>query len=166
MAKIDPEAMRAKRGQAMLESVVALIFVTFVMMLSFTLLEMLHARILLDHAAARAARCAAVGLNSFMCEKSALAAMIPVAGRRTWPADEAGDELSRIPIFLASENGARARAVLDYEWWPSTDVDVARHTDLSPHIDARVVMRTDEFSMDGKAAIEAHFPLYMEGLEE
>lgn len=122
------------------------------------------ARIVLDHASARAARARSVGLNEFMCLKSARAAMIPVAGRRLWPLDDddySGSEISRVPLYLSSRTPAEARGILDYEYWPSTDIKISTRHSLAPYAEAELVMNTDEFVMEGSAKIEAHYPLYM-----
>ena len=76
----------ARDGQAMLETVLAVFFITLVFLAVFQVAHMVTTKILLDHAAARAARARAVGFNEWMCLKSARVAMIPVAGPRTWPA--------------------------------------------------------------------------------
>lgn len=140
----------------MIETVLALIFLTLIFFVAFLFSQMLQARTLLDHAAARAARARAVGLSNFMCTKSARVAMIPVAGKRLWPAG-AVDEMARVPIYMESEHGARAAAILDYDRWHTTDLEL----DEGDTIDARVRMRADGWSMDGSAQIESHYPLYM-----
>ena len=99
-----------RRGQAMIETVLAVLFITFVFLGLFQLSQMLTARILLDHAAARAARAKAVGFNAFMCRKAARVATIPIAGRRLWPDDlEGASEVSRVPIPVDAERADRAR---------------------------------------------------------
>lgn len=158
--------MRLRRAQAMLETVLGVLFVTFVLLVSFQLMHMLTARIVLDHAAARAARAKAVGLNDYMCLKSARVAMIPVAGHRLWPEGNltAGAELARVPLYMSSEMPARARAILDYEYWGSTRLEAKSDTGLNAKVDARILMETDDFSMDGEKRIESHYPLYMTDL--
>ena len=153
-------ARSSRKGQAMVESVIACLFISLLLFVGFELMHHLTARILLDHAAARAARARAVGFNDFMCEKSARVAMIPVAGERTWPSENI-DEVARIPIYLGSETLGRARGVLDYENWDSTRIEVDSESGLAPRAKASVVLETDDLSMDGKAEIESHYPLYM-----
>ena len=149
-----------RRGQAMIECMLAVIFVTFVLFFSFHIVRLLSTKIMLDHAAARAARAKAVGFNDFMCEKSALVAMIPAAGRRLVPAIPTA-EVNRIPLYLASENWARARGILDYEWWGSTTVNLDEHNGLAPSVDADVWLETDSYKLGGAASVESHYPLYM-----
>lgn len=142
----------------------ALMFVTFVLFACTTLSRMLMSRIVLDHAAARAARARSVGLNEFMCFKSARAAMIPIAGHRLWPLDEddySGNEISRVPMYMSSRTPAEARGILDYEFWPHTKVQIATRHSLAPTAEAGLILSTDDFSMDGSAKLEAHYPLYM-----
>ncbi len=153
---------RVRRGQAMIETVFAVAFLTVLFLSLFQLSQMVRARIMLDHAAARAARARAVGFNDFMCLKSARVAMIPVAGERIWPADDQGpDEVSRVPIYLSSDNEAHARGILEYERWLTTSIDVASGNGIGSTSEAVVLMETDDFRMDGRAEIESHYPLYM-----
>ena len=149
-----------RRGQAMIETVLACLFIMSIFLVAFLMLRMETARILLDHAAARAARAKAVGLNDFMCEKSARAAMIPVSGPRTWPV-EAVDEASRVPIFLSADDWSLARGILDYEYWDTSDIRVRSGSGVGAVASARILLRTDDFDMDGEAEIESHFPFYM-----
>lgn len=150
-----------RRGQAMIETVLAVMFITFIFLFVYKVERMLSARILLDHAAARSARAKAVGFNDFMCLKSARVAMIPVAGRRLWPEEGGFAEASRVPIYLSTENESLARGILEYEWWNTTSVDVGSGGGLGSTVEARIRMETDEFDMDGAAAVESHFPFYM-----
>ncbi len=152
----------ARRGQAMLETVFAVFFLTVVFLTLFYLARMLQTRILLDHAAARAARARAVGFNEFMCLKSARVAMIPVAGERVWPVGLSDwDEVSRIPIYLSTEHEATARGVLEYEHWNTMQVHVTSGGGLADRATADISLATDDFTMDGHAEIESHYPLYL-----
>ena len=76
-----------RRGQAMIETVIAVLIVTFAFLVLFRLSQMLMGKIMLEHAAMRVARARAVGFNDFMCIKAARVASIPAAGKRVWPAD-------------------------------------------------------------------------------
>lgn len=152
-----------------METMLAVLFVTFIFLALFQLSHWLTARILADHAAARMARARAVGFNDFMCLKAARVAVIPIAGRRLWP-DESNpefDELARIPIYLATDDIDISRGVLDYERWPK--MSRAIRTGLS-RVDAWVKVAMPSFGwgedtesvvIEGKAAVEAHFPFYM-----
>ena len=152
---------QAHGGQAMLETVLAVFFITLIFFALFELSRLVTARILTDHAAARAARAKAVGFNDFMCLKSARVALIPVAGRRLWPAEGGWNEVSRVPIYLSAEDEGRARAVLEYEWWNTTDISVRSGYGLGATAECDVTLRTDDYSVEGRAAVESHFPLYM-----
>ncbi len=140
----------------MIETVLALVFLTFVFFTAFSFSQRLQARTVLDYAAARAARARAVGFNEFMCLKSARAAMIPVAGERLWPA-AAVDEAARVPIYLEAEDPGRAAAVLDYAHWHTTEFGLSD----GATVETRLKMTTDDWTMDGAAAVESHYPLYM-----
>lgn len=150
-----------KRAQAMVETLIAVLVIMLIFTSAFTLSRKLAARTLLDYGAARAARAKAVGFNDFMCRKSARAAIIPVAGKRLWPEDSGIDEVARVPIYLASENPPRANAILEYEYWHSTDIDVRSGMGIAPVAEARLEMATGEFEVEGNAKVESHFPFYM-----
>jgi hypothetical protein len=157
----DPALFGSSKGQAMIETVFAVLFITFIFLGLFQLSRMLTAKILLDHASARAARARAVGFNDFMCRKSARVAMIPVAGKRLWPEESDYGELSRIPIYLNSPDEATARGILEYQWWNTTKLNVNSENGFAPKITASMRMHTDEFTMEGEAEIGSHYPLYM-----
>ena len=150
-----------KRAQAMVETLIAVLVIMLIFTTAFTLSRKLAARTLLDYGAARAARAKAVGFNDFMCIKSARAAIIPVAGKRLWPTDRGIDEVSRVPIYLASENPPRANAILEYEYWHTTDVDGPSGLGPAPVAEARVELSTRDFTVEGTAQVESHFPFYM-----
>lgn len=145
----------------MLETVLAVFFITLIFFALFELSRLVTARILADHAAARAARAKAVGFNDFMCLKSARVALIPVSGRRLWPVEDGWNEASRVPNYLSAENEARARATLEYEWWNTTDIRVHSGYGLGATAECGVSLRTDDYGVEGSAAVESHFPLYM-----
>ena len=67
-------------GQAMVETVLAVLIISFLFLALFKLSHMLTGKIMLEHAAMRVARARAVGMNEFMCLKAARVAVIPVAG--------------------------------------------------------------------------------------
>lgn len=144
----------------MIECMLAVIFVTFVLLFSIYVARLLTAKILMDHAAARAARARAVGFNDFMCWKAARVAMLPVSGRRLLGMSDA-EEYNRVPLYLESQNPDRARAILDYEWWGGAHLGITESQGISPSIDAQTRIYTDNFSVGGAASIESHYPLYM-----
>jgi len=171
-------AMRLRGGQAILETVLALIFVTFAFLVVFQVAHMATARILLDHAAARAARAKSVGFNDWMCLKAARVAVIPVAGRRLWPRrmeDDAKDfalnERSIVPIYMAdARNESEALGMLEYERWGTMDFKVESGLGNAAEASARVgigVPRvympdgSDDVRLHGEAHMESHFPLYL-----
>ena len=65
----------------MIESVIVMLMIGLVFFALFQYANLLSAKLVLNHAAARAARARTVGLNHWMVEKSAKAAAIPVSGR-------------------------------------------------------------------------------------
>ena len=146
----------------MVETLIAVLAISTIFFGGYQLSRMVATRTLLDHAAARAARAKAVGFNDFMCEKSARVAMIPVAGKRLWPAeDDPFSEAARVPIYLQSEDWPLANGILDYEYWHSMDFDVRSGSGISPEAESTVYVSTPDFDMEGRAAIESHYPFYM-----
>lgn len=151
-------AVRARSGQSMVETLVASTVVVFGFLALFRLSHMLTGKILLEHAAMRAARARAVGFNDFMCLKSARVAAIPACGRRLWP--EGGEfdyamELARIPIYMATPTPAVARGALDYEGWSRLAVDAG------DSVDYRTRLSGEWFDLGGRASVEDNSSLYM-----
>ena len=155
-----------RAGQAMIESVVVILALSLVFFCAAQYSDVLRTKLLLGHAAARAARARAVGMNEYMAEKSARVALIPVSGKRLVPsgsdigadaaptyAERAGDaisaalrapagsaaeyaELWRVPAYLASRDESYARGILDYELWGRTRIEPGGGQ--SPRIRSRV----------------------------
>lgn len=149
----------ARRGQAMLEALLAVCLITSAFLALFKLSRMLTGKILLQHASMRVARARAVGLNEFMCTKAARVSVIPVSGERIWPAGEDAigwdEEISRIGDYLASPDDPHARAILEYRDWGSLGVrpgDGTRST---------VSLANDWFDLEGEGGVERHAPFYM-----
>jgi len=65
----------------MVESVIVMLAVAVFFFALFQYANLLSAKLVLDHSAARAARARTVGLNHWMVEKSAKAAAIPASGK-------------------------------------------------------------------------------------
>lgn len=138
----------------MVETVVAVLIITFVFLGLFSLSRLLNEKILLEHAAMRTARARTVGFNDFMCVKSARVAVIPIAGVRTWPkGDEFDDsmELARLGDYLRSENSARANGVLEYADWRKLKVSPGDGND------SRVTFG----NLEGRAGLERNSTLYL-----
>ncbi|MDA3926631.1 MAG: hypothetical protein PF904_18245 [Kiritimatiellae bacterium] len=75
-----------KSGQAMIESIFIIILTSLVFLALFQYANLFASKIILTHAAARAARCRSVGFNEWMVMKCARVASIPAAGKRITPA--------------------------------------------------------------------------------
>ena len=150
-----------RSGQAMIETVIAVLIITSVFLLLFKLSHMLTGKIMLEHAAMRIARARTVGLNDFMCLKSARVAVIPVAGRRLWPSEKDGGEFNwameaaRARIYMQTGYEGVARGVLEYEGWKTLFADPGHGGE------AHVGMKTDWFDLKGKASLERNYNLYM-----
>ena len=149
----------------MLETTLAVVFISFVFLTLFKLSSMLTDKILLEHAAMRVARARTVGFNDYMCRKSARVAVIPVAGKRTWP--ESSDdwnssyELGRIGAYMASENEAYARGILEYEKWATLRIDPGDGTDSSVKMNFDLFDGAANFDLSGEAGVEENHTLYL-----
>lgn len=144
----------------MVETVLAVLAITFLFLVLFNLSHLLTGKILVEHAAMRVARARAVGFNDFMCLKTARVAVIPVSGKRLWPIDESfstANELARVRTYLESPDAARANGLLDYENWRKMSVDAG---DGGQSV---VTLRTGWFKVEGKAGVEDGYTYYMEG---
>ena len=156
----------------MIETVIAVLVISFSFIVLFRLSQMLTGKIMLQHAAMRVARARTVGLNEFMCEKAGRVATIPVAGKRLWPSGEAFDygmELARVPIYMNTPNGAVANGVLEYEGWRRLRIDPGDGTRSHVSLDFSVFgddadanpSDLDRFRLEGTASIEANYTLYL-----
>ena len=148
-----------RHGQAMLETVLAVLVITFVFLALFKLSHLLTGKILLEHAAMRVARMRAVGFNDFMCLKMARVAVMPVSGKRIWPQEQELDsaqEAARVRAYFESPDAAHARGLFEFEGWQHLSVDSndGKHT--------TVTLQTDWFKLTGKAGIEGGCDYYME----
>ena len=150
----------------MIETVLAVFFISLAFVVLFRLSYMLTGKILLEHAAMRVARARSVGFNDFMCRKIARAAVIPVAGRRLWPTgDDAIDwemERSRLPIYMIANTEAIARGVLEYEGWGRLSVAPGNGTDTKVSLGFSLFGKSDAFRLNGKAGVEDNAGLYMQ----
>ena len=153
-----------RRGQAMLETVLAVLVITFVFLALFKLSHLLTGKILLEHAAMRVARARAVGLNEFMCQKIARVVTIPVAGRRLWPTDEDFDddwERARLRIYMQTRDAAIARGVLEYEGWDRLDVDPGRGVPSLTAMHFDLFEGTMDFELEGRAEVNEDYAFYL-----
>ena len=86
MKPVDHSGRAAKRGQAMIESLLVMLLASLVFFAVFQYAHLFACKTILSHAATRAARARSVGFNEWMVRKSALVAAIPASGRRLSPA--------------------------------------------------------------------------------
>lgn len=124
--------------------------------------------------------------------KENLGDLLDVVFARRPPSAASGLEVNRVPDFMESVNQASSQAVLDYEYWEQTDVDLDESLTLHPEdpslLSVRVRQRhpllfslsaleegelrsvptspdgtsDDELAIAGEYSIENHFPLYLE----
>lgn len=146
----------------MIESVLVILLACLIFFSLFQYVNLFASKMILSHAAARAARSRAVGFNEWMVRKSALVASIPASGKRleptyapangtfssALPSKSLGDildvafsrnvksksyaiEVNRVPQFMESVNEISSTAVLKYERWDDTQVEIEESTSLS-----------------------------------
>ncbi len=94
-----------REGQSLIESCLVMLILCLIFMGFFQVSQLIAARQVLFHAAARGARAKMVGFNRFMVEKAVRVAAIPNAGRMTVPDIAHEDEALR--AWLASEPAGR-----------------------------------------------------------
>ncbi len=139
----------------MIESVFVIVLACLAFFALFQYADLFTAKVVLSHAAARAARSRAVGFNRWMVEKSARVAAIPASGRRLAPpsagpsaalslfrqlrpgaawdtalrnnfrSPSAAIEVARVPDYMDSFNSPTSSHILDYELWDALSVDVS-----------------------------------------
>ena len=148
------------KGQALLETVLAVVVLAAIFFGLFSLSRRLTAQTLMDHAAARAARARSVGLNKFMCRKAARIATIPIAGRIISP-EELGDadEVARAAIYMVARDEGVAAGVLDYENWHGMEFD---YGDSGDETITKISIPYGNGEITGEARIESHWPFWME----
>ena len=143
----------------MIETVIAVLVISFLFFGLLKLSHMLLGKIMLEHAAMRVSRARCVGFNDFMCLKAARVAAIPAAGERLWPEDwqlGPGGEAARVRTYRECPDESRARGLLEYEGWSRmwmTPGDGSR---------SKVGMRDDWWTLEGEAGIAANCSYYME----
>ena len=152
---------KSKSGQAMIETVLAVLVITFVFLTLFKLSHMLTGKIMLEHAAMRVARARAVGMNEFMCLKAARVSVIPAAGKRLKPGpDDTREDMSESALarmYMRTPDGSYADGLLQYENWKDLSVTPGRGGA------SRTAMKTDWFNLTGEAEVDT-FPVYMNDL--
>ena len=147
-----------RRGQAMVETLLAVLIITALFLALFKLSHMLTGKIMLEHAAMRVARARAVGMNEFMCLKAARVAVIPVAGERLKPGknDERKDmsESALARMYMRTPDSSYADGLLRYKDWDGLS--------LSPNGSGatRTSMKTEWFDLHGEAEVDGP-PIYM-----
>lgn len=153
-----------RRGQAMIEALLAILIITSLFFGLFTLSRMLMGKIMLEHAAMRVARARAVGLNEFQCLKAARVAAIPASGKRVHPGkdDERGQisETALARMYMRTPDSVYAEGLLRYEYWDRLDIHPGQGGAAST-----TVLKTDWATLRGEAHVDT-FPLYLndEGL--
>ena len=87
-------AFRRRSGQAMVESILAMVVILLVFLALFNLSDQIRVKLLVENAAAKCARARAVGYNDFMLRKIARLSTMPAAGKSLTAADSGDGTLS------------------------------------------------------------------------
>ena len=124
----------ARAGQAMVETVIALLFALFAFLAVFQYADNLRAKLLLKYAAFRCARARTVGYNDYKIMKTARLATMSAAGESLAKNDSGkplstGDMLARMRTYISSRHDGAARHILDFAYWdngrtPLPQIDV------------------------------------------
>ena len=151
-----------RRGQAMVETLLAVLAITALFLALFKLSHMLTGKIMLEHAAMRVARARAVGMNEFMCIKAARVAVIPVAGERLKPGKDDllranADEAALAQMYMRTPDSSYADGLLRYKDWDKLS--------LNPNGSGttRTSMKTEWFDLHGEAEVDGP-PIYMNNM--
>ena len=94
-ASLRRRAGRRRAGQSLIESCLVIALICLIFLGLFHVSQLLAAREVLSHAAARGARAKTVGFRSWMVDKAVLVASIPNAGRMEEPAFDNQDTYLR-----------------------------------------------------------------------
>ena len=176
-----------KAGQAMVESILVLLFLFLAFYTVFQFADNFRAKLLVDYAASRVARARTVGMNDYMLEKTADIATMAAAGECYTKTDSgkrpsAHGLISRSGDYLACEYGAQARQVLDFELWrngktqticPLAGSKLTAHViqlrpqffDLGSYLSGTPPVDKDDAPharIEGEYSIEAHYPDWIE----
>lgn len=151
-----------RRGQAMVETLLAVLVITGLFLALFKLSHMLTGKIMLEHAAMRVARARAVGMNEFMCIKAARVAVIPVAGERLKPGKDDllranADEAALAQMYMRTPDSSYADGLLRYKDWDKLSLNP------SGSGTTRTSMKTDWFDLHGEAEVDGP-PIYMNNM--
>ena len=153
--------VRVRSGQAMVETLLAVLVITGLFFALFKLSRMLTGKIMLEHAAMRVARARAVGMNEFMCLKAARVAVIPVAGERLKPGkdDERKDmsETALARMYMRTPDSSYADGLLRYKDWDNLSLNP------SGGGTTRTSMKTEWFDLRGEAEVDMP-PIYMNNM--
>ena len=150
-----------RRGQAMVETLLAVLVITSLFLALFKLSHMLTGKIMLEHAAMRVARARAVGMNEFMCIKAARVAVIPVAGERLKPGKDderkGMSESALARMYMRTPDSSYADGLLRYKDWDKLS--------LNPNGSGatRTEMKTEWFDLRGEAELDGP-PIYMNNM--
>jgi hypothetical protein len=200
---MNAASRRRRAGQALLESCLVIAILSLVLFGILQVARLHLARETLDYAATAAARARTVGFNDFMVHKVVRVAAIPAAGAllnpeverepalaATWAGTRPGllwdyalaaapaspqfeIERSRVPLYLAAQNGGQLQAILDYELWPQLHYAVVEAGSAEVRADTRLAVpltlpfhrafyAADEVTLEGRADLENHASLYLE----
>ncbi len=168
-----------RAGQALIESCLVIGLICLLLAAVFQLAHLVVAQ---DYAAARGARARAVGFNDFMVAKTVRIGALGNAGALRVPPPPGGGpwaqwqacELPRIPHYLQAEPWM-LESILDYDGWdditwhgpagpgPLTEMHVAQRVPLLFFSNVfRAVFAGSAVPMAGSAAIDTHYPEYLE----
>lgn len=177
-------------GQAMVETVIVLLFLMFAFLAVFQYVDNLRAKLSLEYAALRCARARTVGYNDYKLLKTARLATMATAGECLTKTDRGtvpstGELQGRMNTYIASRNDAEARCILDFDYWdPGTTLN-PQTTTSGNELTVRIHQRRPQLfnplafssrvgdavpdegnrprrDLVGEHSMEAHYPAYLQ----
>ena len=180
--------LRGKSGQAMIETIIVMVFLLIAFFSIAQFADNFRARLVADYAAGRCARSRTVGLDDYMILKIARIATMSIAGKSMLPdyADgplSAGEMIGRAGNYLSARCDAQTHGILDFELWRNNQTSVttldggskltASVKQLRPQFfslprflsggeSGKDEMKEEFASIEASHSIEAHYPDYLE----
>ena len=152
-----------KRGQAMIESVIVIIFACFCFLAIFQYANLFASRAVLSHAATRAARSRAVGFNQWMVRKSARIAAIPACGKRITPVFAGIDPAITAALALNRVGTIWDRSLTSSTISPGTQLEVARLPDYMDSVNDATASHILDYELWDKLVVTIDEPANLDG---
>ncbi len=157
------QAGRTRRGQAMIETVFIVILTCLCFLAIFQYAHLFACKMILSHAATRAARARAVGFDQHTLTRSMRVAAIPACGRRLTPPSAGVD-----PAITAALRSNRVGDIWDLALRssaraPGTQIEVARVPDYMDSINEPTGEQILNYELWNTLDLDLDEPLDLDG---